>query len=129
MHSSIEYLIHECKKVLLCEHKKHTTCCVASTCSAGLSPGVGRGYPIQSVMEGTPGYPLNCDLGPDLAGVRVWRWGTQPERAWDQWKYYGMEILWNGYGVTPPPPHVNRHTPIKKYLPHSFGMHAVLNLN
>ena len=42
--------------------------------------------------------------------IMGWRWGT-PERIWDQWKYYGMEmgyprkdmgpveVLWDGDGV------------------------------
>ena len=40
-----------------------------------------------------------------------WRWGTPPppKRTWDQWKYYGMEM---GY-IYPPPPHVDKHTPVK----------------
>ena len=36
-----------------------------------------------------------------------WRWGTP-------WKGHGTsEVLWDGDGVNPPPPGVDRHTPVK----------------
>ena len=34
--------------------------------------------------------------------------GYAPERTWDQWKYYGMEIIWDGDRY--PPRGVNRQT-------------------
>ena len=42
-------------------------------------PCLGLGYPI----PGT-GYPLGGDLGPVT--------GVPPEKRWNHWKYYGMEI-------------------------------------
>ena len=42
-------------------------------------------------------------------GHRTRHCSTPPlERTWDQW----MEVLWDGDGVLPPPPVVNRQTPL-----------------
>ena len=111
------------KIVLLRERKSHTAhrvkysiCCpdlaggTPSLVSTVVPPAKGPG----SSHWGTPG------KGHGTSGsIMGWRWSTpHPERTWDQWKYYGMEmeyppprkdmgpveVLWNGDGVTPPHP-------------------------
>ena len=110
----------ENKKVLLRERKRHTARHVSSAPSVVLSQGGGYlipgqglpipgqgihhpwtggtpslagvpscwpvlGYPWGGTWDQSLGYPLGRDLGP-VTGV------TPPERTWDQWKYYGMEM-------------------------------------
>ena len=102
----------------------------------------GGGYPIQSWTgkEGTPslfrqGSTLSSPpwgvpksqmrySHPGLEGVlplplpaRDYGMGYPPERTWDQLKYYGMEILWDGYGYPP----VERQTLVKTVLFPPFG--------
>ena len=106
------------KTVLLHERKKHTSRRVASTRSTVLSEGVGgggegtpgQGYPSHlGLVTGVPhrndigpvellwdgdGNPHPClGLGyPPGKGPGTSHWGTPPERTWDQWNYYGMEM-------------------------------------
>ena len=108
--------------ILLRERKRHTTRQVSSTPSAVLSRGgvphlwlggtltMARGTPsmarvstiliwlgevqcpgVHPILDwGTPpsgkGYPLPCQ------GTWGQSLGYPPERTWDQWKYYGMEM-------------------------------------
>ena len=101
------------KKVLLHERKRHAA--VYQVLTVLFCPGEGGGgvlqscpglrYPSPVLVWGTPGWvhpawdrvpspgtevPSGRDLGP-VAGV-------PPDRTYNQWKYYGMEM------GTPPPP-------------------------
>ena len=84
---------HPYKKVLLCEHKRHTTCHTASAHSAALSPDrrevppsiPDRGYPYPARL-GIPhwpdGYPCSLDGGtshqPGGVPLLLARWGYPP---------------------------------------------------
>ena len=99
------------KKVLLREHKRHTACCVASTCYAALSnPDLVRGYPgypplppsrpgrrstwgtphHPDLVGGTPGTPHHLDLVRGYPGypppIQTWLRGTpgtpHPDLGW-----------------------------------------------
>ena len=112
------------KKVLLRERVRHTDRSVFCP-SYPSSPCQGVGYRIQSSPERVP-HPVLAGRGdvphPTLArgpGPVELLWdgdGVPPERTWDQWKYYRMEVgtPWKGHGTsgsimewrwcTPPPP-------------------------
>ena len=60
------------KTVLLLERKRHTAHCVPST----------------PVLSYPGGYPIP---GRGVTPILTWP-GHPPERTWDQWKYYGVEI-------------------------------------
>ena len=117
------------KTVLLRERKRHTARHVASTPSAVLSWGTPLPPPHPDLAGGTPslvgGTP---SWGTPGKGLGTSHWGTPPpERTWDQWRYYGMdmgysprkdmgpvEVLWDGDGVTPTPlPRLDRQMPVK----------------
>ena len=59
------------------------------TPSLGTHPDLARGYPIPG--RGIPHHRVPPVLGPVT--------GVPPERTWDQWNYYGIEIE-----MVPPPP-------------------------
>ena len=108
--------------LVLHERKRHTTLCVASTPSVvlagevphprqeGGTPGWVHGVPPILTWWGYPRVSPTKDVGP----VEVLWDGDRvpPERTWDQWKYYGMEI-----GYTPPP-HADGQTHWSCYRPH-----------
>ena len=57
---------------------------------------------------------------PQKGPGRTSHWGTPKEGTWGQSLGYPprkdmgpVEVLWDGDGVTPPPPGVNRQTPVK----------------
>ena len=135
------------KTVLLHERKRHTACRVANTASAVLSgggtPSLARRYPILAGgvphpwLEGTPswlggtpflGYPTClglrylhvCDWGPPRKGPGTSHLGT-PHKDMGP-----VEVLWDRDGVTPQS--VDRHTPVKFYLPVILRTRAVINL-
>ena len=77
----------ENKKVLLCEHKRHTAHHIASTRYAALSNG-GGGYPIQSWWGGTPsshggGYPIQSWGGGTLSSHGRGYPRYPPGQTWD----------------------------------------------
>ena len=113
-------------RVLLRERKRHTARRVASTPCVVLSggtpslgttqswPGQGvphprtRGCPHPRIGGWYPGVPPSPDLdrgypipgqgGAPIPGLGVGILGYPPERTWDQWKYYGMEIGYSPSG-------------------------------
>ena len=115
------------KKVLLRESKKHTARHVASTC---------RGVPVGCTPHPDLGH--NLDGGTPLS----WPWdGGPPILTWDgiiplSWPGMGVPLSWPGMGYPPPvsqmgvsPQKWTYTHPWKQYLPHSFGMRAVIRQN
>ena len=84
-------------------------------------PRLRMGYhPVLSDMRGGGGAHTLLDLGfnpsypgegegssPSFPGQEGVTPSLPPERTWNQWKYYEMELWY------PPPPPVNRQTPVK----------------
>ena len=80
-----------CMKVLVRERKGHTDRRVAST-RTHPSPVIGGGLTQGGTSKQR--YPSPWDRVQhkwDRVPL-AWGWGNPPERTWDQWKYYGMEM-------------------------------------
>ena len=83
--------------------KRHTACgitCHSITCPGGTPSLAGGGVPHPDLTGGYPimGYPhLGLGYSQDGAWDQWKYYGVEMryplERTWDQWKYYGMEIL------------------------------------
>ena len=82
------------KKVLLRDRKRHTTRRVASTRSAGLSPGEHTPVPTKGCTPVSAGEGRRVPLS-SLQYPPGWDWGIPPGRTWDQrpGKEPGTEVL------------------------------------
>ena len=97
-------------------HLRETSRCVPSiTCPGkrGLPSSPGWGYPM---ILSRPGGTF----------IQSWRGGGYPKDTLSRKDMGPVEVLWNGDGVPRPPPGVDWHTNWNHYLPHSFGIWAVL---